>query len=267
MASGSAMMLPTRIRGFSEANGSWKTICMRWRVAHKRGPSRATRSWPSNRIVPAEGSNNLKISRPVVDLPQPDSPTSPSTSPRSMVKLTPSTARMTRRRARRQAPPTANRFSSPWTSTSAGITSHAHDRTRHEVPRPALDERRLLTPAALDRQRAAGRETAAAGGLPEIRRRALDGRQGLPEPTGMRQTSKQAAGVGVQGLVEDPGRRRQLHDPPGVDDGDAVAELGYHAEVVRDQQDGHAPLGLQAAEQIEDLGLDGDVERRRGLVG
>ena len=118
MASGSAMMLPTRMRGFNEANGSWKTICIRWRVAQSLGGDSATRSWPSKRMLPADGSMSLKISRPVVDLPQPDSPTRPSTSPRSIVKLTPSTAWMTRRRPLIHAPPTAKRFSSPRTSSS-----------------------------------------------------------------------------------------------------------------------------------------------------
>jgi len=39
------------------------------------------------------------------------------------------------------------------------------------------------------------------------------------------------------------------------------------AEVVRDQQHAHRPLGLQAAQQLENLRLNGDVERRRRLVG
>jgi hypothetical protein len=41
---------------------------------------------------PEVGSINLRIDRPVVDLPQPDSPTSPSVSPGMMSKLTSSTA-------------------------------------------------------------------------------------------------------------------------------------------------------------------------------
>ena len=38
-------------------------------------------SCPSKRIVPAVGSSRRRISRAVVDLPQPDSPTIPSVSP------------------------------------------------------------------------------------------------------------------------------------------------------------------------------------------
>ena len=43
---------------------------------------------------PAVGSIMRRTARPVVDLPQPDSPTSPSVSPRASAKLTPSTALM-----------------------------------------------------------------------------------------------------------------------------------------------------------------------------
>src|SRR4051812_22519334 len=49
-------------------------------------------SWPSNRIEPSVGSISRSSSRAVVDLPQPDSPTRPSVSPRMTSKLTPSTA-------------------------------------------------------------------------------------------------------------------------------------------------------------------------------
>ena len=48
---------------------------------------------PSNMIRPAVGATRRMIARPVVDLPQPDSPTRPSVSPRFMVNETPSTAR------------------------------------------------------------------------------------------------------------------------------------------------------------------------------
>src|SRR5262245_34511842 len=46
-------------------------------------------------ISPSSGAISPMISRAVVDLPQPDSPTMPSTSPLSTVKLTASTARTT----------------------------------------------------------------------------------------------------------------------------------------------------------------------------
>ena len=49
-------------------------------------------SLPSKRTSPEVGSIIRRISRPVVDLPHPDSPTMPSVSPRYTEKLTPSTA-------------------------------------------------------------------------------------------------------------------------------------------------------------------------------
>ena len=52
----------------------------------------ASTSWPSIRTVPASGSVSLRIERPVVDLPQPDSPTSASVSPARKVKEMFSTA-------------------------------------------------------------------------------------------------------------------------------------------------------------------------------
>jgi hypothetical protein len=50
-------------------------------------------SWPSNFTLPAVGSISRRMQRPVVVLPQPLSPTSPSTSPSRTENDTPSTAR------------------------------------------------------------------------------------------------------------------------------------------------------------------------------
>ena len=46
-----------------------------------------------------------------------------------------------------------------------------------------------------------------------------------------------------------------------------VGHLRDDAEVVRDHDDRHAELLLEAPQQPEDLRLHGDVERRRRLVG
>ncbi len=47
----------------------------------------------------------------------------------------------------------------------------------------------------------------------------------------------------------------------------SVSHMAHDPQVVRDQQDGHAELALQILEQLQYLRLDGDVERRRRLVG
>ena len=93
MASGSAMIRATVMRGSSEANGSWKTICMSRRRRLSVVASSARMFSPSNVTRPAVGSMSLRRRRARVDLPHPDSPTMPSVSPFLSVRLTPSTAR------------------------------------------------------------------------------------------------------------------------------------------------------------------------------
>ena len=74
-------------------------------------------------------------------------------------------------------------------------------------------------------------------------------------------------GVGMLWLVEEGQGVVLLDELAGLHDGDAIADVGDDTEVVSDQDDGHADLGLQPAEQVEDVGLDGDVEGGGGLVG
>ena len=87
------MIWPTRLRGFSEAYGSWKIICIWRRIGRRSRRDRPTSSSPTNRTDPEVGVVSCRIARHSVDLPQPDSPTSPSVSPSLRVRLTPSTAR------------------------------------------------------------------------------------------------------------------------------------------------------------------------------
>ena len=61
--------------------------------------------------------------------------------------------------------------------------------------------------------------------------------------------------------------RAGLDDLAGVHDRDVVAEIGDHTEVVGDEDDRHPSFGDESAQQIEDLGLDRDIESRRRLVG
>ncbi len=94
ITSGSAMMSPIRRRGFSEAIGSWKMSCTRRRSRRSRSPLSRTRSTPSKTTLPDVGRKSCSTARASVDLPQPDSPTSPSVSPRFRSKLTSETAWM-----------------------------------------------------------------------------------------------------------------------------------------------------------------------------
>src|SRR4051812_44525549 len=59
----------------------------------------------------------------------------------------------------------------------------------------------------------------------------------------------------------------ELDDLAEVHHRDAVADVPHDAEVVGDEDDRQAELGLQLLEQVDDLRLDRDVERGDRLVG
>src|SRR3954471_7724240 len=89
---GSAMMSPADIREFSEAYGSWKTICTRPRNFSRSLPRRLKGSMPSKRTVPESGRSSIINVLASVDFPQPDSPTRPRVSPRPRSRVMPSSA-------------------------------------------------------------------------------------------------------------------------------------------------------------------------------
>ena len=78
---------------------------------------------------------------------------------------------------------------------------------------------------------------------------------------------EQAVRVGMQRVGEQLGHGGLLDHLRGVHHGHVVGHFGHDAQVVGDQQDRHAHLALQGPQQIQDLGLDGDVEGRGRLVG
>ena len=84
--SASAMLAPTDIRGLRAPAGSWKTI---W-IGRRRPRVGAGR--PSSRTCPEVTVSSPTAVRPRVDLPDPLSPTSPTTVPGGTVRLTWSTA-------------------------------------------------------------------------------------------------------------------------------------------------------------------------------
>ena len=78
---------------------------------------------------------------------------------------------------------------------------------------------------------------------------------------------EESFGVGVFSGCEELLYGRVFDDVAGVHDGDVVGHFGDDAEVVGDEYDGHASILLEFPEQVEDLGLDGDVEGGGGFVG
>ena len=92
--SGSAIAAPTVMRGFSELNGSWKTICIRRRMRLqapcRRSAAQVGAVEDDRALRPARSSRVMQ--RASVVLPLPDSPTIPSVRWRSSESETSSTA-------------------------------------------------------------------------------------------------------------------------------------------------------------------------------
>ena len=74
-------------------------------------------------------------------------------------------------------------------------------------------------------------------------------------------------GVGVLRGGENVPRGAPLDDLAIVHDADPVGHLAHDAEIVGDEQHGHVELGLELRQELEDLRLDGHVERRGRLIG
>src|SRR3972149_5936408 len=209
---GSAMMAPMVMRGFREAYGSWKIICMRRRMRRISTGFMRVRSWPSKTTSPEVGLYSMRMTRPRVVLPQPLSPTSPSSPPRLISKLTPSTALTSATLRWKMIPEVTGKY--------IRMSS-----TRTIVSPPAPAE----------------------GGLGACSTNMLS-----PSPPG--------PVVKLQ-------CRGRLHDLPRVHHVHPVGVARNDAQVVGDDDHGGAQLSGQAGQQLQDLGLDGHVQRRRRLIG
>ena len=51
-----------------------------------------------------------------------------------------------------------------------------------------------------------------------------------------------------------------LDDPTEIHDRDAIGDMPHDRQIVRDDQIGDAELGLQILEQVDDAGLNRDVD-------
>ena len=136
---------------------------------------------------------------------------------------------------------------------------------RRSRPRPAA----APPQAPLLHVRAARREAASLRRVDEIGRAAPDDLElGVAARSPASGCSCSSASVyGMPHVREQRPGRCLLHDLAGVHHGDLVGAPGHHAEVVGHEHHRHVAVLLLLLQQVEDLGLHGDVERRRGLVG
>ena len=77
----------------------------------------------------------------------------------------------------------------------------------------------------------------------------------------------QRLGVGMQRPLENLAHRPVLDDLSRIHHRHVISEVTHDAEVVGDEQYGHAQLFAQVAQQLNDLRLDGDIEGGGGFVG
>ena len=78
---------------------------------------------------------------------------------------------------------------------------------------------------------------------------------------------KQRSRVRMTRIGEHARRLASLDDLSVLHHDHVVGDAPDNVEVVGDEQHRHAELGLEILEQLKDLRLHGDVERRRRLVG
>ena len=234
-------------------------------------------SWPSRANSPDAGSTRLSIARASVDLPQPDSPTTPRISPWRHSNETPSTARATlaldaelhRQVANLHQGLGIHSATSAAVTAGAAISGHSLQGAKwHAAACPGPTSRS----AGSSKQRSAaygqrGRKRQPSGRLARVGRATRDRRREAALAADHRQRLEQPLRVRVLRGVEDGAHRAGLDDPARVHDRDPVAGLGEHAEVVRDQDQRQPELLAQALEQLQHLRLHDHVERGRRLVG
>ena len=291
----------TVIRGFSDAYGSWNTICiLRRNCAQLARSGRVAR--PARRTAPSPTSARAGAarSRPVVDLPQPDSPTSPSVSPRLDREADAGTRPGPRRPASEQAgadrevlDQVARPRAAARRRLRRGVRGSVIGAHRHDAPSPAASKlaspRRSGTPtSAPGRPRASSRPSSVAHSPGT----SAYGQRGWNAQPGGRRSATAAdptmrcsrlflsiggrAGAATRAAPRCTGAaaRRRCRRPspsstwrPAYITMHPVGDAGDHAEVVGDQHDRRARAVLDALEHLEHLGLDGHVERGGRLVG
>ncbi len=84
--------------------------------------------------------------------------------------------------------------------------------------------------------------------------------------TTLRDRRQQLLRVGLTRRIEDVLDGPGLNHLAAMHDHNVVRDVANEREVVRDHQHADAELIAEVGEQVEDLSLGGDVERRDGLV-
>src|SRR5262245_7790732 len=100
-----------------------------------------------------------------------------------------------------------------------------------------------------------------------VRKRAFNGCEGLHAAIKARNGGQEPDRIGMLRRFEQCIDSRMFDDFARIHDGNFVANLRNHSQVVRNKDNGGVRFGLEAAQEVEHLRLDGDVKRRGRLVG
>src|SRR4029077_2032247 len=139
------------------------------------------------------------------------------------------------------------------------------------APRPVLytdvHDGWRATDTNLACERTARRETAALREFAHVGKRAFDRRERFDLAIKPRNRGKESDRIWMLRSLEQRIDRCVLDDFAGIHDRDFVAYLRNHPEIMRNQDNRRVRFPLEAAYQIEDLRLNGDVERSCRLIG
>jgi len=77
---------------------------------------------------------------------------------------------------------------------------------------------------------------------------------------------EQGQGIGVDGVVVQCFCGPVLHDVSQVHHRNGIADIADHMEIVGDEEIAETEFGLQLLQEIDNLGLDRDIEGRNRLI-
>ena len=218
------------------------------------------------------GSIRRSTRRPSVDLPQPDSPTRPASRRPRSGSSTPSTARTCRRAGRRRRAAPRKCLARPSTSSSA-LTSPDRLRSRAlrggsaaGVPGATLERRVSVAAGGLDQgQRAAKRQRRRAAGHVGGTRPSIEAERGASRRGAGSSPAGRACRDAAGGRTGRRPARSTIWPAYMTATSSAISATTPRSWVIRMMA---VPVWrLQLAHQVEDLRLDGDVERGGRLVG
>ena len=139
--------------------------------------------------------------------------------------------------------------------------------TRHAMARRDLAQARDFLGTDIHGMRTTRVKFTALWRCEHITHRPRDRRQVLGLGVEARDRVEEADRIRVQRVGKQLGFRPEFDEMRGIHHHDGIAGMDHHTQIVRDEDQGHVQTLNHAADELQDRGLDGDVERRGGLVG